>query len=702
MRLLFKELPKIAFPQAPEEKFNQIRALEAKEQTVSVPSLDNLLCHKCKLSFKSVEEQRIHFRSEFHLTNQSRISAGKKALNEEVFQMITHSGDTDPKIWSESGSDDDDSEVEEKEIQEELYKFQTPKVGTEVSCLCPSILKASTTKKKHKQRQRQSLCLTNCCHSMLLHRVLLTPADVRWGLLSAKEKQGLFEKFVDEKDALMCVLMFRSGHFAGSVFNKTGDVLHHKTFHRYTCRKKQGGAQSKKDSSGSKPKSYGAFLRRRNEQVLQDEIAELLCSWSEPLDKCSHVFISCSKSNLGVFFNPETSSVITKSDERIRPVPFMTRSPTLMEVKRTFESLITVNFECTHLSSSSSSAAADTKDDLNKASSPSTSSLSSSSPPPPSTSAAAFAFSSPKRPVLPPNTSTNTPSPTKSTVPWSFLSPSPSGRLSPGTSNSPTSNSRSTSPIQMTTSSKKKRKNSTSSVPDDPFQPLFDAVKAGDQKQWKEVVESGIHNNAQDLRGNTSLHWACRYNMPAMIAYLLEEGVSPLMRNGIGELAFSLCRTKLSEDAFRSYFWEHPNHDLMLASGVDRTLDPLETEMKMKRKREKKRQQRQRKKLRKQKELEMSLNEEMTKNDDDEIDSAMKEFNINNTIREPVESIEKSSLEDNSAAQMRIDNVCARLGLGIEDLIIKCAGQDVMEFVEMVEMAMIAGASASDILENMM
>ena len=51
------------------------------------------------------------------------------------------------------------------------------------------------------------------------------------------------------------------------MFN-SGDILAHKTFHRYVVRAKRGTAQGSRDSQGSAPKSAGASLRRYNEAAL--------------------------------------------------------------------------------------------------------------------------------------------------------------------------------------------------------------------------------------------------------------------------------------------------------------------------------------------------------------------------------------------------------------------------------------------------
>ena len=83
------------------------------------------------------------------------------------------------------------------------------------------------------------------------------------------KRQGHDNEVLDALNCLITsklrwtVLMLRSGHFAGAVFDKDNAIVH-KTFHRYTTRRKQGGAQSACDGSGNAPKSAGASLRRYN------------------------------------------------------------------------------------------------------------------------------------------------------------------------------------------------------------------------------------------------------------------------------------------------------------------------------------------------------------------------------------------------------------------------------------------------------
>jgi hypothetical protein len=53
------------------------------------------------------------------------------------------------------------------------------------------------------------------------------------------------------------------------------EVLRHKTFHRYTTRRKQGGSQSVNDNAKGNAKSAGALLRRYGEQALRDVCNQL-------------------------------------------------------------------------------------------------------------------------------------------------------------------------------------------------------------------------------------------------------------------------------------------------------------------------------------------------------------------------------------------------------------------------------------------
>jgi len=158
----------------------------------------------------------------------------------------------------------------------------------------------------------------------------------------------LVEVVLRVPESTWCVLLIRSGSFAGAVFdNKTGKMLCHKTFRRYTTRRKQGGSQSRRDNSGGpKPRSAGANLRRHNESEFAREMNELLCEneeWVKGLSICSHIFLSCPRPMTHLLVGgSKDSTPFQRGDSRIRRVPFIIHKPTLQEVQRAYRTLMTV------------------------------------------------------------------------------------------------------------------------------------------------------------------------------------------------------------------------------------------------------------------------------------------------------------------------------------------------------------------------
>lgn len=138
-------------------------------------------------------------------------------------------------------------------------------------------------------------------------------------------------------------MMLGGGHFAAIIASlipkirknhqsqeeRQVDILASKTFHRYTTRRKQGGAQSANDAAKGNAHSAGSALRRYNEAALQKEIRELLGSWKEDLGKCEFLFIRATgTANRRTLFGYE-GAVLKSSDPRIRGFPFTTRRPVI-------------------------------------------------------------------------------------------------------------------------------------------------------------------------------------------------------------------------------------------------------------------------------------------------------------------------------------------------------------------------------------
>lgn len=144
-------------------------------------------------------------------------------------------------------------------------------------------------------------------------------------------------------DRKWTLIMLGGGHFAGAVFNEGVPVLH-KTFHCYTVRARQGGAQSSRDnkSGGSQPKSAGASLRRYNENALIQHVRDIVETWRTAINECSLVLFRASGPyNRAVLFGGKNPLFI-RNDPRLRTIPFSTKRATFTEVKRVHNILCSV------------------------------------------------------------------------------------------------------------------------------------------------------------------------------------------------------------------------------------------------------------------------------------------------------------------------------------------------------------------------
>lgn len=152
--------------------------------------------------------------------------------------------------------------------------------------------------------------------------------------------------------------MIGGGHFAAMVVSlapkqnrsastgplvKEATVIAHKTFHRYTTRRQQGGSQSANDSAKGAANSAGAGIRRYNEAALKDEVRLLLAEWKTMIDTSDLLFVRASGStNRRTLFGPYEDQVLQPNDPRIRSFPFNTRRATQKELMRSFVELTRV------------------------------------------------------------------------------------------------------------------------------------------------------------------------------------------------------------------------------------------------------------------------------------------------------------------------------------------------------------------------
>lgn len=168
-------------------------------------------------------------------------------------------------------------------------------------------------------------------------------------LLSINDGESENDGFLDQiknldKKHKWIVILLAGGRFASAVFNKE-EVVAHKTFSRYTARAKQGGSQAARDSQQPRnaPKSAGAQLRRYNEAALVQDVRGLLTEWKDHLREADFIFLRCSSYHSKIFYG--TEGLLSKSDTRIKGVPFLTHRPTLAEVQRVHHKLSSILFE---------------------------------------------------------------------------------------------------------------------------------------------------------------------------------------------------------------------------------------------------------------------------------------------------------------------------------------------------------------------
>lgn len=338
-------------------------------------------CGLCGLSFPSVQEQRSHVRSDLHGYNMKQKMRGLKPVGENDFERLV--GDLDESI---SGSDSDDSASSDDGGKKDTTLSALLKKQANIAD--PDFDDFTTTKTKVGAGKPPLLWFSSSKLpsnvALGVYRTLLPPAvqvgDAATIIQTIKDKQlapkppptqptsapteesggvPLPRSLQPDTSAtgphyFLC--MIGGGHFAAMVVSLTpkmtkkagvedraATVLAHKTFHRYTTRRKQGGSQSANDSSKGNAHSAGAGIRRYNEAALVAEVRQLLQDWKVWIDSSELIFVRATgTTNRRTLFGPYENQVLTSRDQRIRGFPFATRRATQAELMRSFVELTRV------------------------------------------------------------------------------------------------------------------------------------------------------------------------------------------------------------------------------------------------------------------------------------------------------------------------------------------------------------------------
>ncbi|KAJ7224461.1 hypothetical protein GGX14DRAFT_425746 [Mycena pura] len=303
----------------------------------SAPTTGSRACNVCNgATFTDVEEQRLHFRSDWHRYNvKTRLNGGPPVSELEFSKLIDGLEDS----LSGSASEDSDSDDSDDAVD---------------------VLVNKATRKARSRSPSRGPTAAPQTALAWFH----SPPATQIGVYKALFNSGLHQsdylaelKDMQRGERTWAMFMVAGGHFAGAIVRvsrererdeeesnipqrkkpkkpKTDtEVLRHKTFHRYTTRRKQGGSQGLNDNAKGNAKSAGAQLRRYGEQALRDDIRNLIQDWAEDIHACERIWIRASGTNRKIFAGYD-GCVIEKGDGRLRTFPFPTRRPTQSELSR--------------------------------------------------------------------------------------------------------------------------------------------------------------------------------------------------------------------------------------------------------------------------------------------------------------------------------------------------------------------------------
>ncbi|KAH6855047.1 hypothetical protein B0I37DRAFT_337220 [Chaetomium sp. MPI-CAGE-AT-0009] len=340
--------------------------------TPSPASAENILgsqaCSLCGMSFATVEEQKEHLKTDLHYYNLKQKLNGLKPVSEAEFEKLVEEND-----MSISGSDTSDNEDEEDEPSRKETTLSAL-LKKQASLADKRNTDDGDTEAEPKKKRGAGKPPLLWFESPQLpdrtyfgiYRALFTAKelDKEDAIVEAIRQRQLppisMPKVAKDGNTIppayngrhIFLCMMGGGHFAamvvclaprktkhGSVgpLNREAVVLAHKTFHRYTTRRKQGGSQSANDNAKGAAHSAGASIRRYNEQALVDDIRELISDWKTLIDTSDLLFIRATgATNRRTLFGPYDDQVMRSNDPRIRGFPFSTRRATQNELMRAF------------------------------------------------------------------------------------------------------------------------------------------------------------------------------------------------------------------------------------------------------------------------------------------------------------------------------------------------------------------------------
>ncbi|CAI7571783.1 unnamed protein product [Penicillium manginii] len=335
--------------------------LAAQESAIASSSL----CSLCNVTYRNVEEQRGHVRSDHHRYNIKTQLRGNAPLDEA--QFVKAVGDLDESI---SGSESSESDSDSAEggadttltalLKRQAKLSESPEEATTTvkggTAKQPLFWLSSSGLPSNKSLGVYRAIFSNVEQDEPSHLVD-TLRKKQLAPIKARTNKAQAQQSPPDSSPHIFMCMIGGGHFAamlvslapeihrkqGGVEERQARVIAHKTFHRYTTRRKQGGSQSASDASRGAAHSAGSSLRRYNEVALEKDIRELLADWKDMIDSAELLFIRATgKTNKRILFEKYDNHVLKQNDPRLRGFPFNTRRATQGELLRSFKELTRV------------------------------------------------------------------------------------------------------------------------------------------------------------------------------------------------------------------------------------------------------------------------------------------------------------------------------------------------------------------------
>ncbi|KAG4222134.1 hypothetical protein PC116_g29391, partial [Phytophthora cactorum] len=318
--------------------------------------------------FATVQDQRSHLKSDLHHYNLKQKLRGRNPVSEAEFEKLIADLDESLSGSDSPDSDDDDEDSGDKEsnLLTTLLKKQATLSGGNYNGAATNDQgddEEGNSRKKQKGGGAQPLLWFSS--PLLPHNTYFGIYRAIFALEESKDENNIVDTIKKKqlepipvpkagpdgsfppsvyKGPHIFLCMIGGGHFAamvvslaprqtkhGSVgpLNREATVLAHKTFHRYTTRRKQGGSQSANDNAKGNAHSAGSSIRRYNEQALTDEVRLLLQDWKGLLDTAELLFIRATGStNRRTLFGPyEDPAQVSKEEEPSTKAPSKPAKP---------------------------------------------------------------------------------------------------------------------------------------------------------------------------------------------------------------------------------------------------------------------------------------------------------------------------------------------------------------------------------------